>query len=135
MLVPRTFVIPADDIKWPAEEMWGMNLGILVNSIRAGKSYANKRADLESIGFDFNPQQTRYGYEVIKAALLKYKDINGNMLVPQTFVVPADDIKWPEGEMWGMNLGFVVMDIRAGNSHVNKREDLESIGFDFNPQR
>jgi hypothetical protein len=134
MLVPQKFVVPADDITWPEEEMWSMNLGRVVMDIRGGRSHVKKRADLESIGFDYNPQQKGYGYEVIKAALLNYKNINGDMLVPSKFVVPADDIKRPEEEMWGMNLGILVMNIRAGRSHVKKRADLESIGFDFNPQ-
>jgi hypothetical protein len=114
--------------------MWGMNLGFVVMHIRAGKSHLKKRADLESIGFDFNPQQKRYGYEIIKAALLNYKDINDDMLVPSKFVVPAANNTWPEEEMWGMNLGFVVMNIRGLNCYVKKRADLESIGFDYSAQ-
>jgi hypothetical protein len=55
------------------------------------------------------------------------------MLVPYLFIVPKDDVKWPE-EAWGMKLGIVVRSIRYGNCHVDKREDLESIGFDYSPQ-
>jgi hypothetical protein len=132
MLVPRRFLVPVNDISWPKETL-GMNLGTIVMTIRAG-SFANKREDLESIGFDFNPQRQSYEYEAIKVAFMKYKDLKGDMLVPQKFVVPVNDITWPK-ETWGIKLGTIVMAIRAGNSYVNKREDLESIGFDFNPQR
>jgi hypothetical protein len=125
--------VPANDITWP-KETWGMNLGIAVMSIRGGKSHVDKRADLESIGFNYTSQSLRHRYELVKVALLAYKDLNGDMLVPQIFVVPTDDMTWPK-ETWGMNLGTVVSSIRAGTSYVGQREDLESIGFDFNPQQ
>jgi hypothetical protein len=122
MLVSRNFVVPDYDIRWP-EEMRDMNLGTVVNRIRQGKFYVDKRADLESVGFDYNRQENGYGYEAIKAAFLKYKYIYGNMLVPSRFVVPADDIRWPE-EMWGMKLGGVVNNIRCGKSYADKREEF-----------
>jgi hypothetical protein len=133
MLVPAKFVVPVNDTTWP-EEIRGKNLGNIVISIRAAASHVAKREDLESIGFDYNPQQIRYGYEAIRAALLKYKNFKGDMLVPARFVVPVNDITWPK-EIWGMNLGTVVRNTRRGISHVDKRADLKSIGFDFNPQR
>jgi hypothetical protein len=129
MLVPRRFLVPVNDITWP-KETWGMNLGTFVNNIRAGNSHADKQGDLESIGFNFN---RIYGFEVVKVALMKYKDLNGDVLVPQKFVVPINDISWPE-ETWGIKLGRDVGNIRA-KSYADKREDLESIGFDFNSQR
>jgi hypothetical protein len=132
MLVPYGFVVPADEITWP-EEMWDMKLGTIVKSIRAGTGYSKNRVDLESIGFDFNRQEIGYGYKTIRAALLKYKDLNGNMLVPYGFVVPANDIEWPK-EMWNVKLGFIVKSIRAGTGYSKHRADLESIGFDFNRQ-
>jgi hypothetical protein len=132
MLVPRKFVVFANEKTWP-EDMSDMKLGTIVNNIRAGSSCSKKRLDLESIGFDFNPQVQLYRYETIRAALLKYKDLKGDMLVPQRFVVPADDVKWPK-EIWSMKLGTIAMIIRRGDSCSKKRADLESIGFDFNPQ-
>jgi hypothetical protein len=132
MLVPKRFLVPANDIEWP-KEMWSMKLGTVVNKIRAGTSWSKNRADLESIGFDFNRQEIGYEYETIRAVLLKCRDLNGNMLVPQTFVVPADDT-WPK-EMWNVKLGFIVNSIRGGKSCSKNRADLESIGFDFNLQK
>jgi hypothetical protein len=133
MLVPAKFVVPVNDITWP-QEAWGMNLGKVVSTIRAGKSHVDKREDLETIGFDFNSQRLHYRYEAIRAAMLKYKDLKGNMLVPAKFVVPTNDITWPR-EMWDVKLGRVVMSIRVRKSHVDQRKDLESIGFDFNSQQ
>jgi hypothetical protein len=108
-----------------------MNLGIVVKNIRRGKSCVDERADLESIGFNYNSKSLRYGYKLVQVALLTCKDLNGDMLVPARFVVPTNDIIWPE-ETWDMKLGSVVNDIRGEKSHVHKRADLESIGFNFN---
>jgi hypothetical protein len=132
MLVPTKFVVASDNIIWP-EETRGMKLGRDVYNIRGGHSWKDKREDLESIGFDFNPQTLRYGYEATRAALLKYKDLKGDMLVPTKFMVASDNITWPK-ETWGMKLGRDVQSIRGGHSWKNKREDLESIGFNFYSQ-
>jgi hypothetical protein len=110
-----------------------MKLGTLVNNIRHGKSYVKKRADLEGIGFDFNRQEIGIGYEAIKVALQTYKDLNGDMLVSQKFIVPVNDITWPK-ETWGMKLGIIVKNIRAGKSCAENRLDLESIGFNYSSQ-
>jgi hypothetical protein len=132
MLVPYKFVVPDGDDAWP-EKTWNMSLRVYVNNIRRGHSYVDKREDLLSIGFDFNPQQLRYGYDLIKTALLAYKVLHNDMLVPYKFVVPDGDVAWPK-ETWNMTLGYVVDTIRRGKSHVDKREDLLSIGFDYSSQ-
>jgi virulence-associated protein VapD len=132
MLVPRVFVVPADDVTWP-EETWGIPLGTVVNSIRRGNSHIDKRADLESIGFDYSSQSLYHEYDMIKTALLTYQVLNDDMLVPKRFVVPTDDVTWPE-EAWGIPLGTAVSNIRRGNSHVDKRADLGSMGFDYSSQ-
>jgi hypothetical protein len=132
MLVPRIFVVPSDDMIWP-KETWGLKLGSVASQVRHGKSYVDKRADLEGIGFDYNRQEIGIIFEAIKVTLLVYKHLNDDMLVPQRFVVPANDITWPE-ETWGMKLGNVVMNIRAGKSCVHNRLDLEIIGFNYEIQ-
>jgi hypothetical protein len=46
------------DVRWP-EKMWGMNLGSVVhNIIRNNFAYLDKQLDLESIGFDYSPQES-----------------------------------------------------------------------------
>eukprot|EP00596_Hydrurales_sp_CCMP1899_P006190 CAMPEP_0119051486 /NCGR_PEP_ID=MMETSP1177-20130426/73081_1 /TAXON_ID=2985 /ORGANISM="Ochromonas sp, Strain CCMP1899" /LENGTH=221 /DNA_ID=CAMNT_0007030693 /DNA_START=418 /DNA_END=1084 /DNA_ORIENTATION=+ len=95
MLVPSKFVVPANDMAWP-KETWDMNLGSVVTDIRRGRSYLDKRADLEGIGFEFNRQKQSNRYELVRLVLLKYKDINGHLLASSKFKVPADDIKCPE---------------------------------------
>ena len=99
--MPQKFVVPADDNKWP-KEMGGMKLGTIAMNIRARKNLKN-RADLESIGFDFNPQIQFYGYKSVRVALLRYMDLNGHLSVPFKFTVLVDDVRWPE-KIRGMNL-------------------------------
>jgi hypothetical protein len=45
-----------------------------------------------------------YGFEKIKAALLTYKSLHGNLLVSDMFIVPENSTDWDE-ELWGMKLG------------------------------
>ena len=129
MLVPVRFTLPSHDFSWP-KEIWGTKLGAVVSQIRAGNNYREHREELESIGFDYSPQVIVYGYVLAKSALLKYKEIHGDMLVKTSFIVPADDLTWPE-ETWGMKLGATMSQIRSGNIFRDHHDELESIGFDF----
>ena len=131
MLVPHRFATPRDSDEWP-QETRGLNLGALVGNIRSGQSYADKRDELLCIGFDFNSRKARY--ELVKLALLKYKDIHGDTLVSQSFAVPKNSLIWPKG-MWGMNLGSIVHGIRGGSRYTEKKAELLSIGFDYSSQK
>jgi len=132
MLVPQEFIVPIGNITWP-EETWGKKLGSTVLNIRAGRNYVNEKEDLRNIGFNFDPQRHKYEYKAIKTALLTYQILNDDMLVPSAFVVPIDGVVWPE-ETWGIPLGSVVSCIRCGSSHVDKRADLKSMGFEYSSQ-
>ena len=41
-----------------------------------------------------------YGWDKIKAALLKYEELNGDFFVPWKYVIPvhAETSGWPQGE-------------------------------------
>jgi hypothetical protein len=132
MLVPQIFVIPNDN-NWP-EEMWGCKLGRLVQNIRYGYAHKDQRDDLISIGFVFDDTRKIHAdaaYDLTRRMLLRYKELYGNMLVPQKYVVPSNDDNWPDEEMWGYKLGRAVSRIRYGRQHAEKRGDLKSIGFTF----
>ena len=89
----------------------------------------------ERIGFIFNVKKGDCNrYKATRIGLLKYKELNDNMLVPQKFVVLNNDARWPK-ETFGMKLGTIVRDIRCGVIYPNQRKDLESIGFDYNLQK
>ena len=130
MMVPCSFIVPSDSQVWP-EATLGLNLGQIVTTIRSGASHAQKRNDLISIGFYFKP--AKISYQFIRMALLVYKELHDDMIVPPLFVVPANSEKWPV-EMWGMKLGYIVKRIRSGRIHTDKRDDLISIGFHYTTQ-
>lgn len=124
MLITSVYVVP-DTNDWPIP-MRGMKLGNIVNNVRRGSSYADKRQDLLEIGFDFESQH-KYGYDLVKRGLLRYKEINGHINVPARFQIPDNHIEWPS-ELWNIKLGTVVHDIRRG-SYADKKEELLQLGF------
>ena len=73
------------------------------------------------------PGEGRYDWK--KRMLLRFKELYGDMLVPAMFVVTYMD-SWPE-EMWGYRLGRLVNNIRSGLTLKSQKEDLISIGFEF----
>mmetsp|Transcript_36147 Transcript_36147/g.34194 ORF Transcript_36147/g.34194 Transcript_36147/m.34194 type:complete len:282 (-) Transcript_36147:330-1175(-) len=131
MLVPRIFVVPIDSV-YP-EEIWGVKLGRAVENIRNNQAYAEMREELTVLGFDFKPP-LKYEFDFIKIALLKYIEMNNNMLVPRVFIVPVGSIDYPE-EVWGMKLGTVVYNIRNDNAYIEHKDELLSTGFDYESQK
>ena len=63
--------------------------------------------------------------------LFAYKEIYGNLLVKQKYVVPWS-IDWPE-DMWGLKLGNLVSKIRGNSQYKNHTEELTALGFVFSP--
>ena len=95
----------------------------------------SKRDELVSIGFDYRSQSSKsYGYDNVKLALLRYKELYGDMLVPMKFKVPDESTAWPASVL-GLRLGGTVNGIRGGCNYVSRRDELESIGFDYRSQR
>ena len=87
---------------------------------------------LESLQFVWSKDEDRWENGVVPA-LLQYKELEGDMNVPQSFVVPSDG-DWPE-EMWGEKLGNTVSMIRTCGQYVRGDEErkqwLEDNGFEF----
>mmetsp|Transcript_17261 Transcript_17261/g.16591 ORF Transcript_17261/g.16591 Transcript_17261/m.16591 type:complete len:551 (-) Transcript_17261:151-1803(-) len=137
--VRHDFVVPMDSSDWP-EETWGMRLENIVRNIRNGRTYTEKQEELVSLGLvirakdpdapptGISKARTTYSYERIKTALIKYKELNGDVIVPQTFKIPAGSAEWPE-ETWGIKLGRVVSSIRTELRYGNKQEELTSLGI------
>jgi hypothetical protein len=82
-----------------------MELGCTVNSIRNNNRFSAYKQELKEMGFDFENQI--YDWEKVKRALMAYKSIEGNLLVPYNFTIPVDDASW-EPDLWGMELGYTV---------------------------
>jgi hypothetical protein len=80
------------------------------------------------MGFDY-----KYGWENMRLAFEIYKKLKGELNVPNSFVVPANDSAWPE-ELWGMKLGRAACTIRNQGAYKDYKEDLVAMGFDYSPQ-
>jgi hypothetical protein len=93
MRVPSSFIVPIDSTDFP-EEFWKMNLGSSVNNFRYKNAYAEHKHELIALGFVYGSQISKYDF--VKSALLEYKEMYGNMLVPASFIVPIDSTNFPE---------------------------------------
>ena len=131
MLVPAHFVVPDQCSIWPTES-WAMKLGRVAQDIRGGRCYKNKIAELTLLGFEFAPlNKARIDYNLLKPALVLYKEKNNDFSVEAKFKVPADE-SWPE-DLWRFELGSAVRGIRRGSSSMKSkiRQELVDIGFEF----
>jgi hypothetical protein len=135
MFVPFRFVVPHQDSRWP-ESTWSLKLGNLVRKIRAGEILNEKSEidDLLSIGFEFESQRKAFSYELIRSALIQYKEIYGYLLIPGDFKVPSNTGLWPES-VWGLHLGAAASSIREKGFFTERKKDLLSIGFDFSDKK
>jgi hypothetical protein len=107
-----------------------------VNNIRSSGDYVKhhpeRRAELDALGFVWDDLERRW--EEVRAALLVYKEVHGNLEVTRAFVVPSE-APWPE-EAWGMKFGYRVNNIRASEhfvkDHPERRAELDALGFRWN---
>ena len=128
--VHREFVVPQNDSAYP-EKSWGMKLGYTVNCIRNNGYYAERRDQLEALGLDYNVKKIKnVSFDVIYSALVSFKNVHSHLNVDRKFVVPKNDVAYPE-ETWGMKLGFWVRNIQVNGTTAQNREQLEALGFPF----
>lgn len=139
--IPNNFVVPDCD-PWP-QNVRGLPLGKRVASMRS-KSFlsANPGAKekLVAIGFQFDGKVAANDarFQLVYDALKRYKEIYGDLLVPQPFVVPENSKDWSE-PTWGLRLGARVNAIRSQgtfvNSHPDRRDLLDTLGFVWSPSK
>lgn len=137
--VPSNFVVPNAD-PWP-ESTRGMPLGKKIPAIRS-KTYlkANPGAAdrLAKLGFEFDGKAAANDqrYQKVYDALKRYKELNGDLFVPQPYVVPDGDKDWPE-DLWGLRLGARVNAIRSQGTFVrtnpDRKVELDELGFEWDP--
>jgi hypothetical protein len=127
LLVPSSFKVPNND-DWP-ESLHGYNLGQLVSDIRSKSTYESKHPILKDMGFIFESVEDYKWNNIIHPALTRYKEINGDLLVLQSFKVPTTD-DWPES-LHGYNLGQLVSNIRSCSAYESKHQILKDMGFIF----
>jgi hypothetical protein len=131
--VPQSFIVPTDDQRWPIE-MHGMKLGTVVKYIRQRRASLsdNQVNALETLGFEWKVSLD-LNLKKTLLALTQYKEIYGHVRVPQRFVVPTGDQRWPI-ELHGMKLGIAVKYIRQGRVILseNQLDALDELGFEWN---
>lgn len=150
--VPSRFVVPKNAEDWP-NDLRGLRLGIRVSSIRSTGRYVKnnpqRTQQLDDLGFEWRlrgsgartraTRVTATGvmgdpanveFEPMIAALKFYKDLNGDISVSSTYVVP-DAPPWPMS-CRGMPLGTCVNQIHTRGAYLNRvvvegqvRQDLE----------
>lgn len=69
-------------------------------------------------------------FERVLEALIAYKNLKGNLLVPNDFMFPKSESG--DDKFAGMKLGRIVKSIRKEGRFAQFRDKLEEIGFVFN---
>jgi hypothetical protein len=66
-------------------------------------------------------------------ALLGFKEVQGHMHVPRSFIVPTNSTDFPE-DCLEMKLGINVSTIRNDNGYAEHKDELIAVGFDYESQ-
>ncbi|KAL7535558.1 hypothetical protein ACHAXR_006567 [Thalassiosira sp. AJA248-18] len=138
--VHPNYVVP-DCEPWP-DSTRGLPLGKIMPTVRS-KAYLKQHPDAEakliSLGFqpDVKTAANDLRYQRVFDALVKYKELYGDLLVPQPFTVPEDGKEeWPE-EVRGLRLGARVNAIRSQGTFVksnpSRKDELDALGFIWEP--
>ncbi|DAZ95411.1 TPA: hypothetical protein N0F65_006301 [Lagenidium giganteum] len=136
LAVPGKFQVPDDDDKWPVETR-GMHLGSQVGALRRKKDKltAQQQERLDRLGFVWCYADYRW-FSLYLPALQRFHALHGHSDVPQLFVIPSNNIAWPNKAMWGLRLGVMVNNIRQGQLKEQvsaSSATLEQIEFSFDP--
>jgi len=136
--VPQSYVVPSGE-NWP-ENLWTLKLGDYVQAIKDKDKlvfgHEERERRLKELGLTFEESKKIRNsikrFEMVCKALEVYKEMYGDLLVPQAFIVPTDDVQWDE-DLWGLKLGARVNAIRSQGALVakdQKRMDkLNEMGF------
>ncbi len=95
--VPVNFVAPYGLLEYP-ENTWGLELGKALLYVRTKSLHADNKHKLIARGFvdSVKPKPT---FVLVYSALKAYKSTNGDLMVPQRFVVPQHDTHYSP-ETW-----------------------------------
>ncbi|KAF0687554.1 Aste57867_20673 [Aphanomyces stellatus] len=128
-LIPRDFVVPADDPRWP-RETHGMHLYMVVANMRK-RAHRLTFAQLETLtNMDFPWDKVEFAFETRADAWHVYATSFGTKDVPASFVVPSRDERWPR-HMWGLPLGRVVRSMidKPSNLTIHQLTYLHGLGL------
>ena len=136
LVIPRRYIVPESN-SYPS--VWhGIDLAGTVYNMKWWQRHVQNQPDrvseLNSIGFVWERLQSEWN--LILESLIVYRGLNGDLLVPSTFVVPYDDESWPKA-CWGISLGRSVYKIRNRGDYIagtnpnswSRRQQLDALGF------
>lgn len=116
MMVPRDFVVPAHTDDWP-ENMWSMELGLAASNIKEKGYHSERKKELIAIGFNYENKKKATPRHLIKTAILRYKELHGNLEIPNNFAVPNNSDVWPQ-ETWGLIIGDIQSKKKVTSDHL-----------------
>ena len=125
--VSANFVVPAE-ADWP-KSIWRLELGALTQSIlnkdKLVFGHDEREKLLIDLGFSWEDSKrmkiSKQKFDSIYDGLVIYKELYGDLFVPQTFCIPEED-PWPE-ELWGLKLGARVNAIRSQGTLLTNSPD------------
>lgn len=134
LVIPRRYMVPAEA---PYPKEWhGVDLASTVYSMKWWIKHVKQKPDVQQelnrLGFVWERLQPEWN--LVLEALVTYKTIYGDLLVPNKFVVPREDSAWTRAT-WGLALGSCVYRIRARNDFLrdhhalSRRDQLDRLGF------
>lgn len=127
--VPKDFVVPLDDERYP-EETRGYELGERLHRMcREGRE--DKHAQLlTELGVEFKIRTKKIPFSILYDALTSYKAVHGNLSIPLSFVVPEGDANFDK-QVWGLKLGQMLKNVRRGLSYKDHKQALVELGVEF----
>jgi hypothetical protein len=131
-LIPNKFVIPHDDPRWPSTT-WGLKIGGSYAQFRHRRDLSLRQMQLLSdYGVPLEPQKEVMAERIVGAleAYRLYMNIKPGeeFLVPAKFKVPHGDSHW-DPLVWGLQLGFVVLNIRHYNHYPTHHNKFRAVGL------
>ena len=137
LLLPRSFRVPSRP-PYPAA-LAGVDLDRAVYDLSFYRTFLAGRPERQSVlrelGFCWGRLQPEFN--LVIEALITYRELNGDLLVPSTYIVPNDE-KWPDSTR-GMPLGRRVRQIRRRNDYLGndpaRWRSLDELGFCWEPKR
>lgn len=119
-VIHKDFVVPESN-EWP-KETWGIRLGDAMRRVRRGNNPMQKKKEILNLGHSFIKRK-RVNYEVLKAAVDRYKELNGSVNIPIKYKISMNDPDYPE-ESWGLQLGSLLGRIKRGEKWLEKRSEI-----------
>jgi hypothetical protein len=129
LYVKWSFIVPQSP-EWPVST-WTMKLGLIADGLRNRKGRSEQvREQLKILGFDFSNQTKTTSFDKLKEALVTYKQLYGDLIIPCRYCIEESDERYAQ-ELWGMPLGKIIHSIRSIGTRAKHKEELIAMGFQY----